>query len=65
MRVLAVAAVATLRARAGAARTLGASLLSLVALLLGLGGLVLAGLWGFTDHAIAWGPHGVTFDDLM
>jgi len=51
---LAVAAVATLRARAGAARTLGASLLSLVALLLGLGGLVLAGLWGFTDHAIAY-----------
>jgi hypothetical protein len=51
---LAVAAVATLRARAGAARTLGAALLALTTLLLGLGGLVLAGLWGFTDHAIAY-----------
>lgn len=41
------------RAASGAARTADAALLSLLMLACGLGGLVLAGLWAFTDHAIA------------
>lgn len=54
---LALAALAawTLRARAGAPRSGGAALLSLLMLACGLGGLLLAGLWAFTDHAIAYG----------
>lgn len=51
---LATAAHLILRRDAGTARNSGASLLSLVVLVLGLGGLVLAGLWGLTDHAIAY-----------
>lgn len=51
---LAAAAHLILRRDAGTARNSGALLLSLVVLVLGLGGLVLAGLWGLTDHAIAY-----------
>ena len=42
------------QSRSGALRTLGAALSSAFALLLGLGGVVLAGLWTLTDHAIAY-----------
>ena len=53
---LALAALAawTLRARPGALRSGGTLLLSLLMLVSGLGGLLLAGLWAFTDHAIAY-----------
>ncbi len=52
--VLATSAAMILRTRASRTRTFGALSLSMIALLLGLGGIVLAGLWAFTDHAIAY-----------
>jgi len=40
--------------RRTATRMLGAALASVLTLALGLAGLLLAGLWGFTDHEAAW-----------
>lgn len=52
--VLAALAVQGGRAKSGVARRMIATLLALLMLALGLGGVVLAGLWAFTDHAIAY-----------
>lgn len=51
---LVAATVFTLRSRRGVVRTFGTLWLSLLMLALGLGGVVLGGLWAFTDHAIAY-----------
>lgn len=51
---LAALAVVVLRAPAGWMRSGGVVLLASLMLVSGLGGLLLAGLWAFTDHAIAY-----------
>ena len=51
---LAALTVAVLRAPAGWIRSGGVALLASLMLVSGLGGLLLAGLWTFTDHAIAY-----------
>ena len=52
---LAMLAALVLRARRGIGRSIGLGVIALLLLTLGLGGVVLAGLWAFTDHAIAYG----------
>lgn len=64
--LLSLAAIAIRRGHSGPVRTLGSAFLALIALTLGLGGLVLAGLWAFTDHAIAYANLNlVLFSPLM